>query len=484
MFGLSLGRLGVLGAVALCLTLTGCASQNELLRSSYAGYTQTALDKYVHAPDPNYRYDLVKTDDNDGYTTYIIRMVSQKWLTEAEVDRPIWWHWLVIVRPDKVDTHKGLLIIGGGNNDGEMPDGANRLTTGLAIETGSIVSQLYMVPNQPLKFNGESILRYEDALIAYTWDKYMRTQDDRWPARLPMTKSAVRAMDTITDFTASDEGGGVAVEEFIVTGGSKRGWATWTTAAVDNRVVAIMPVVIDMLNITPSFKHHYEVYGRYARAIADYQRSNIMVRQSTPEFRSLMEIVEPYEYRERLALPKYIVNSAGDQFFIPDSWQFYWNDLDGEKYLRYIPNTDHGLSGSDYAASALAWYHAIVHNVPRPRFAWRVEEDGTIRVHTLDKPTEVRLWSATNPDARNFQKRTIGEAWTSVTLEEEERGVYVGRVSPPETGWTAFFVELTFPSGTSAPFKFTTGTKVVPDVKPFTYRPPSEAEIQEQLATN
>ena len=38
-------------------------------------------------------------------------------------------------------------------------------------------------------------LKSEDAIIAYTWDKYMRTGDERWPLRLPMTKSAVRGMD-------------------------------------------------------------------------------------------------------------------------------------------------------------------------------------------------------------------------------------------------------------------------------------------------
>lgn len=464
--------------------MAGCVTQPAAQPPGHSSFVRTALDEYVSAPDPHYEYELLKTVDSEDHTTFIIRMVSQKWLTEAEVNQPIWWHWLVIVRPKNVDTHKGLLIIGGGDNDDEMPGKADRLTTGLAVATGSIVSQLYMVPNQPLKFSGERIQRYEDAIIAYTWDKFLRTQDEKWPARLPMTKSAVRAMDTIADFTASEEGGGVGVEEFVVTGGSKRGWVTWMTAAVDNRVVAIMPVVIDMLNIVPSFKHHYEVYGRYARAIADYERSNIMVRQDTPEYRSLMEIVEPYEYRDRLALPKYLVNAAGDQFFIPDSWQFYWDELDGEKYMRYIPNADHGLGGSDYAASAVAWYHAIVHNVPRPRFAWRVEDDGTINVQTLDEPLEVRLWSATNPDARNFQKRTIGNAWTSTVVSAREGGLYTAKVSPPTKGWTAYFLELTYTSGTTAPFKFTTGVKVLPDVKPFTYRPPTKAEIQKQLADN
>ena len=57
-----------------------------------------------------------------------------------------------------------------------------------------------------------------------------------------MTKAAVRAMDTITAFCKSQPAASVAVEKFVVSGGSKRGWTTWTTAAVDHRVVAIVPV--------------------------------------------------------------------------------------------------------------------------------------------------------------------------------------------------------------------------------------------------
>ena len=103
---------------------------------------------------------------------------------------------------------------------------------------------------------GETKGRTEDALIAYTWDKFLRTGDSRWPARLPMTKAAVRAMDTVTAFCGSPEGGKIKVDGFVVAGGSKRGWTTWTTAAVDKRVVAIIPCVIDLLNIEPSMLHH------------------------------------------------------------------------------------------------------------------------------------------------------------------------------------------------------------------------------------
>src|SRR5678816_2516852 len=150
-----------------------------------------------------------------------------------------------------------------------------------------------MVPNQPLVFAGETKGRAEDSLIAYTWDKFLRTGDEKWPARLPMTKSAVRALDTVTSFCASKEGGGVKVDSFVVAGASKRGWTTWATAIVDKRVVAIIPIVIDMLNVEASFRHHFAAYGYYAPAVGDYEEMKIMQWQGTPQYRNLMKIEEP-----------------------------------------------------------------------------------------------------------------------------------------------------------------------------------------------
>jgi PhoPQ-activated pathogenicity-related protein len=51
-------------------------------------------------------------------------------------------------------------------------------------------------------------------------------------------------MDTITAVMATPEAD-PSGEKFVVSGGSKRGWTTWTAAAVDKRVVAIVPASID-----------------------------------------------------------------------------------------------------------------------------------------------------------------------------------------------------------------------------------------------
>jgi len=465
--------------LVLCLSgllLAGCSKPGagvtaEPKRPLVAG-EKTALDEYVAAPDTNYSFRLVDTIRGSGQTTFILEMTSQAWLTTNEVDRPVWKHWVNIVRPETVESSKALLIISGGANDGKPPRAVDANLAQMATSTKSVVAELKMVPNQPLVFAGETKGRKEDSLIAYTWDKFLRTGDPKWPARLPMTKAAVRAMDTLTSFCGSAEGGGVKVDSFVVAGGSKRGWTTWTTAAVDKRVIAIVPIVIDVLNIEPSLMHHYAAYGFWAPAIGDYVEFHIMDWSGTPEYKKLMKIEEPYEYRDRFTMPKFMVNASGDQFFLPDSAQFYFDDLPGVKYLRYVPNADHSLKGSDAYQSLSTIYMAIVKNFPLPQFSWTLEKDGAIRVTTKDTPSSVMLWQATNPDARDFRLDTLGPKWENSMISPEKRGVYVGKVPTPAKGWTAFFVELSFPSSKETPdYKFTTQVRVVPDVLPYKFVP-------------
>src|SRR3989454_646435 len=295
---------------------------------------------------------------------------------------------LLSLRP--AHTFTAMLVIGGGSNKKEPPGKLDDQLVTIATTSETVVAELRNVPNEPLTFSGETQERTEDGIIAYTWDKFLRTGDEKWPARLPMTKAAVRAMDTIGAFCASDAGGNVVVDKFFVAGGSKRGWTTWTTAAVDNRVIAIAPIVIDMLNIQPSFHHHFEVYGFYAPAVGDYTRAGLMDWDGTPEYRALMKIEEPYQYRERLTLPKFLINSSGDQFFVPDSAQFYFQDLPGVKYLRYVPNADHGLKTSDAWTTLLACYSAVVKGGKLPQFNWTAGPEGTLCLNCKDRPAEVK----------------------------------------------------------------------------------------------
>src|SRR5437763_9713921 len=84
-------------AVLFALSWVGCskAIQEQASQpahaelSTLAGDEQTALDRYVAAPDTNYAFHLVRTIPGKGQTTFLLEMTSQAWLTTNEVDRPV-----------------------------------------------------------------------------------------------------------------------------------------------------------------------------------------------------------------------------------------------------------------------------------------------------------------------------------------------------------------------------------------------------------
>jgi len=428
----------------------------------------TPLDDYVATPDSSYRYSVLDTVSGPGYTGYIIEMTSQTWRSADEVDRTLWKHWLTIVKPINAGGGKALLWINGGSNRGRAPDSVDKMLVGVALGAGAVVADLKMVPNQPLTFPDGGRARSEDGIIAYSFNKALLTGDNTWPLLLPMVKSAVRAMDTVQKHLGSLDSGAVNVTEFVVSGGSKRGWTTWLTAAVDKRVIAIIPAVIDVLNMDEQMKHHFAAYGFHSSAIADYGEMNIFSRLDTAEGQALIKFVDPYEYRDRYAnIPKFLVNSTGDQFFLPDSAQFYFHDLPGEKHVRYVPNTDHGLGGSDAVESLMVYFKSVLTGAARPKFTWSVRNDGSIEIKTRTKPTAVKLWQATNPKTRDFRLEIIGPTWKDSPLSEQGAGTYIAKVAKPEKGWTAFMAELTFDSGGPIPYKFTTEVSVVPKTLPF-----------------
>lgn len=447
----------------------------------------TALDVYVEKPDASYGFSRIGTRNKEGYTVFVIRMTSQTWRSPDEVDRTLWEHEVLIAVPWV--THSGnqntaLLIVNGGTNSAPPTEENDQLLGTLAIATGSIAAMVSQVPNQRLAFADEDDTRIEDELLAYGMDKYLVTGDPEWLIHLPMTKAVVRAMDTVQQFAREADFAWPAVprvDDFIVLGGSKRGWATWLTAAVEarkgdaSRVRAIVPISIDLLNMDEQFIHHWNAYGFYAPSVHDYADLDIPCRSLTPEGQAMLQIIDPHEYRDRLTMPKLVLNSAGDQFFLPDSSQFYFDQLPEPKQLRYTFNTDHS-QGQDLAGiipPTLAWLSEVLDRRQPPQFSWTLEPNGAIRVRTADAPDTVRLWHATNPASRDFRLEALGPAWTSTPLTRTASGDYVGYRPPPPRGWTAFGVELTFAGSTLIPTPlesdqiYTTPVRVTPTDLPF-----------------
>ena len=423
----------------------------------------TALDDYIAAPDASYTFSTPVATSGSGYTTYTVLMTSQTWQDPSEVNHNAWQHYMKICVPNNVTSDKALLTIGSGSHT-TVSLGGYELWRWRPVRSWPRSPTCRASRcNSPEKASPGS----EDEIIAKTGRMYLDGADADWLALLPMVKSAVRAMDTVQ--TVAFDKKGVTVNDFVVTGVSKRGWTTWLTAAVDDRVCAIAPCVINVLNMDEQMKYHKKVYegvtagivGGYSEAVHDYVDEGVFDDMDSPRFQSMLGIIDPYEYRDRLTMPKLMINSTGDEFFVPDSCQFFLDNLPGENYVRYQPNEGHGVVSGQ--TTLKQFYKAVLNGTDLPDFSWTVEPDGAIRMTTEDAPAAVKLWQATNPNSRDFRQGVPGTTWTSSTLAADEPGVYVASVPEPATGYTAFMIEMTYTVGGEA-MTFTTEVNVVPGV--------------------
>jgi PhoPQ-activated pathogenicity-related protein len=445
-----------------------------LTSASALANPKNALDAYVAKPDPSFGWSVDHAISGPGYHGAVLSMTSQTWLTSAKVDKPVWKHWLTVIVPDAVAYDKAFLYITGGNNTDPAPAKATDRFAKMAVETKSVVAELDDVPNQPLRFaETPDRPRVEDEIIAYQQAKFAKTHDPLDLVRLPMVKSGVAAMTAVQQYLASDAGGKLKVDGFVVSGGSKRAWVTWLVGAIDPRVIAIVPIVINVLDVDATARHHWEAMGYFSPALKDYVENGLIPGMiGTPALAEVNRIEDPLNYRDRpsMKMPKYIINAVGDEYFPPDNTRFSYHLLPQVKRLRMIPNSKHSTAGTDITESITAFYAAVLNHTPVPDYSWRVREDGAIVVRSDVKPMAVNLWQATNPKARDFRVDTIGKAFTSTPLEAQADGTYVAKVDKPASGYTAYFVELVYPSGTPYPFKFTTEVSVIPDVLPYKWK--------------
>jgi PhoPQ-activated pathogenicity-related protein len=349
-----------------------------------------------------------------------------------------WKHHLQIFEPsNRPPGETVLLFITGGDNTKAPGPGDAATGFGLAQACGATCAVLHQVPNQPLLGN-----KREDALIAETFVRYLETGDETWPLLFPMAKSAVRAMDAVQEWARQN--GKPAVTRFVISGASKRGWTTWLTAAsVDPRVAAIAPMVIDTLNMKAQKNHALEVWGRQSEQIDDYTSRGLTDLYDTDSGRRLWLMVDPHAYRDRLLLPKLLINGTNDAYWTLDALNIYWDDLKGPKAVVYLPNAGHGLQANrDFAVNGVgALFRHVVSDRPLPTLAWSHRDHGAklrLEITSSPAPKSARLWVATAP-TRDFRKAQ----WNSTQLPLGEATI-VGDVARPETGYIALLGDLEY----------------------------------------
>ena len=348
---------------------------------------RAGLDEYVKKPDSAFAWSQTGSLNTPAGTITTLALTSQVWQGIT------WKHELTVYDPREL-THADamLLYITGGSHASKQNDNDHKHGFMLAQLCGARVAVLRQVPNQPLLGD-----KKEDELIAETFVRYLETKDENWPLLFPMTKSAVRAMDALQAFTKEK---GRPVARFVVTGGSKRGWTTWLTGAVDDRVVAIAPMVIVMLNSEKQGPNQIKVWGKYSEQIGDYVERGLTEKTDTPEGTKLWKMVDPFTYRDRLTKPKLLINGTNDRYWTLDALDFYWSELKGPKYLVEVPNAGHGLDANrDWALGGLgAFFRHVITDRPMPTIKWDLARgaggESRLTIHANPAPLSARIWMA------------------------------------------------------------------------------------------
>lgn len=416
------------------------------------------LADYVAKPDASYRWVQKQTGRilAAEYTELIL--TSQTW---RDI---VWKHQLFVIKPYSApkDVRHALLFISGGSwRDGletaeSSPPRDAHLYVTLAEMLKTPVAVLMHVPHQPI-FDGKK----EDAAIAYTFDEYLRTKDPEWPLLLPMVKSAVRGMDATQEFARRQWS--LDLQTFTVTGASKRGWTTWLTSAVDKRVTALAPMVIDVLNIGRQMAHQEAVYGQPSEQIHDYTERDMHHKLQSDGGKSLVAIVDPYQYRETLRQPKLIILGTNDPYWTVDALNLYWQGLVGEKYILYVPNNPHGLNDYGRVFGSLNALHQHVARGQRlPQLSWQYEErNGGVRLSVKSDPParQVVAWMATAP-TQDFRQAQ----WQSHPMNQDGQQ-HTFQVDRRNDGFAAVFAEAEYQAEDS-PYYFSTNVRVVGAVPP------------------
>ncbi|MFM8273843.1 MAG: PhoPQ-activated pathogenicity-related family protein [Gemmata sp.] len=390
------------------------------------------LVDYVNSKDDSFAWKLADKKEIDAGTVYEIDLVSQTWHDIR------WDHKLQVFVPKGANPQATMVLW---NQGGKPNVSSGLLGLQIAERVKAPVAFLYGVPKQPL-FGGKT----EDALIAETFVKYLDTRDSSWPLLFPMVKTIVRAMDALQAFATQEWK--FAVNSFIVTGASKRGWTTWLAAATgDKRVKAIAPIVIDTLNMPLQMKNQTAAFGKPSEMIKDYVERKLVPIPDTPEAKKLWTMIDPYVYRDKITVPKMIINGTNDPYWPLDALNSYWDELRGDKWVLYVPNAGHDLRERDASGkpellplravnTLSAFSRCMIFDKPMPGLAWVCDEKaGVCRLEvTSAAKGALRVWAADAP-TRDFRQAR----WA-----EDTGAQFPATVSAPEKGFRAFYAEAEY----------------------------------------
>ena len=424
-----------------------------LVLLAVCGQSPTLLDQYISQKDDSFQWKLDSVRDIPLLgKIHHLKLTSQTWQGMP------WEHDLLLLEPTGTAGSETVMLL---NTGGKPSTGNQALALAIASKLKAPLAVLYQIPNQPIY--GKT----EDGLIAETFVRYLDGggKDASLPLLFPMAKSVMRGMDAIEAHTSKVWPR--PAKKYVLTGASKRGWTTWLTGAVDKRIVALAPMVIDTLNMLEQFDNQLKSFGKPSEQIKDYTERKLVPLPPGETARKLWAGVDPYLYRERVQQPKLILNGANDPYWTVDALNLYWNDLPGSKHVLIVPNAGHNLDEKTDAsprktdralASLSAFGRAAIKGKTLPDFQWAYEGNQNKPVLRMTGAArKMELWVAEAP-TRDFRQ----SRWNREELPLMESNPPKAQVAlkVPEKGYRAYYGMGEFVDA-GEPFWLSTQVRVV-----------------------
>jgi PhoPQ-activated pathogenicity-related protein len=196
----------------------------------------------------------------------------------------------------------------------------------------------------------------------------------------------------------------------------------------------------------------------------DYTMAGLTKMFGTKEGKRLLELEDPYSYRDRLTLPKLIINGTNDRYWTQDALNLYWDDLKGPKWVLYAPNSGHKLEDRPRVLATLAAFVRVTakgEKLPEPKWHYEEQANGGVKL-TIESAVpleEARLFVA-EAKTKDFRD----SKWRFEKMSGE-KNKWSDDIACPTEGARAVYGEAVYSIG-GEKFTLSTQIKILSAAKP------------------
>ena len=345
-----------------------------------------------------------------------------------------WRHPCMVLLPDRtVQEFRGAAAIIAGN--GSNPDGVPFSYAEAAALMG--IPTLAIIGADPGPHYGG---KNEGAVMAVMQAKFLATGDPHWIGYAALGKVIIRAI------TAMQAVPGVEATRFVVTGGSKRGVASWVAAGADDRIVGAYPEAWNLANFEAQLQLEAERlgpdYGKDGGAPGSESPRQRLAMLATPRGREYQSYLDPYLWRDRIAnKPILFTVGTNDPLFPTPGDRVFLPDMPKSTRILFIPNYGHGHETERNFAAWRMWLAHVFADrpVPEATVSWQRRGDRlelTAAVHAANPVKTVTSWSASQVRGNYLECR-----WNPTPLAKGKDG-YSAALPAPIGQFTVFYVEI------------------------------------------